>query len=56
MMFSAIVLDVAGTAAATTDLAAVTYFSSSRGESVRTSPILSNPCPVSSGGNSTEVS
>ena len=38
--------------ATTIVFAAARYFSSSSGESVSTSPMLSNPCPVSSGGNS----
>ena len=48
IVFSATVIDLVGTAIDTIALAAVMYFSSNKGESVRTSPMLSNPCPVSS--------
>ena len=53
---SATTLGTVGTAREMTAVAAFRYFSSSIGESVSTSPMLSNPCPVSSGGNSEVVS
>ena len=56
MTFSATTFGTVGTAREMISFAAARYFSSSKGESVSTSPMLSNPCPVSSGGNSEVVS
>ena len=44
-----------GTARSTITSAACKYFSNNSGEIVSTSPILSNPSPASSGGNSTSL-
>lgn len=53
---SATTLDAVGTACAITAWAAFKYFSISMGDIVRTSLMLSKPCPASSGGNCVCVS